>query len=235
MLGIATPGHAVMPEAFTAVYNVEKSNTLVGRATYQLQHDSDDAVHFSQRTELAGFISLIRDDRLEEDSWLNLHDMAWRVTKYRYEQSGSKKNQNTLVSINWPEDSAQAVYARGQYADKDIQLEVKPGIRDALSFQLTLMQDATCDDKALSYSVITKGEIKHYHFERVREETLQIRGLSFSTQVVERKHDAHTVTRLWLARDFQNIPLRVARLEDGELDSEMTIDKLVVDEVQILQ
>jgi Protein of unknown function (DUF3108) len=229
-IGIA---RADMADEFTAVYSIEKFSSTLGRATYRLEH-KDATVHFSMLTELTGFFALFRKDRLEENSWLSQHNNQWRLNKYSYQQSGSKHSDNMLVTIDWPEDNAdQAVFASGQYAGKAIKLPVDHRIRDALSFQLALMQDIDIEGKTLDYDVISKGEISHYQFKRMGEETLELNGREIKTQVIERQHDSR-ITRLWLAVDYQNIPVKIVRIEDGEIDTQMTIDTLVLSGKRIL-
>lgn len=212
---------------YTASYMIEKFDSEIGRATYNLER-SEDTLHFSLRSKLTGFISLFRKDRLEEDSWLSLHQNQWRLDKYQFNQHGSKRNRNMLVNIDWDSASPEKpVIASGHYAGKEFQTPVDTDIRDALSFQISLMQDAGCTNKPLNYATFAKGEIKPYNFTRASEETLTFNGREINTMLVERHHSSR-VTRLWLAIDYQYIPVKIERIENDDVEMLMLIDNLTL-------
>ena len=216
---------------FTAVYQVEKYNSDIGRTTYQLQQDTGNA-HFSLRTELTGFFALFRKDRILEDSWLKTVNGELQLQRYSYTHEGSKRDRNTRLSIEWPANTGPGV-ASGNHAGKDIRLEVSADVRDALSFQLSLMRDAAIENHALDYAVLSKDELKHYSFRRAGSETLTIGNREIKTLVVERQSGDRT-TRLWLAPAYQYTPVKIELIEDDDSDTLMRIDTLTLSGKRVL-
>ena len=223
--------HAAALQDFTAVYLVEKYNSDVGRTTYQLQHNAAD-VHFSMRTELTGFIALFRKDRIEEDSWLKLVNGELQLQRYSYRHKNSKKNRDTQLSIQWSADTGTGV-ASGNHAGKAISFNVDERVSDALSFQLSLMQDAPQEHQLLDYAVLNKDELKQYTFRRAGSETLTIRGREVTTLIVERQSGERT-TRLWLAPEYQHTPVKIELVEDDESDTVMRIDALTLNGKRVI-
>jgi hypothetical protein len=215
---------------FKASYLLEKYNNVVGLSTYQLSQKANET-HFSMRSKVSGLVALFRDDRLEEDSWLKQKDGALQLQRYSYHQFGSKDNRNTELAVLWSNDGATGT-ASGSHEGKPVSLPVTTGVRDALSFQLSLMQNVA-SNSSLEFDVLNKDELTHYAFKRVGKESLMIHDQTVDTTIVERQQDDRT-TRLWLADKFQYTPVKIELLKKGKTDSLMLIDKLSISGKQVL-
>ncbi len=208
---------------FAATYMIEKYDIIIGVGDYHLEQDAGKA-HFFMRSKLTGLAALFRNDRAEEDSWLEKdHQGRLQLMHYRYQQSGSKHNRNTDLTVAWTEDCTHGRVS-GSHAGKPVSFDVKATVRDALSFQLSLMQDAA-SERALSYAVLNKNELKSYIFTRNGNETLSLANQNVETLIVERKTDDR-ITRLWLAKQFQYTPVKIEQIKDGTINTRMVIDTL---------
>lgn len=230
LLLVPTLSQAETLQNFEAVYIIEKYNSSVGLATYQLKREADQ-VHFSMRTKLTGIAALFRNDRVAEDSWLTESENGLQLQRYSYQQTGSKNNRNTKLTLTWPNDGRTGA-AYGTYAGKPVNLDVPANVYDALSFQLALMQNAA-NDSSLNFEVLSKDELKHYAFRRIGVETLKIAQFNIETTIVERQQDDRT-TRLWLANNFQYLPVKIEQTDEGKSDTRMLIDKLILSGKQVL-
>jgi hypothetical protein len=217
-------------EDFKASYLLEKYENVVGISTYELSQRAGET-HFSMRSKVSGFIALFRDDRIEEDSWLKQKDGALQLQRYSYHQYGSKDNRNTELSIHWSDDNATGT-ASGSHKGKPVNINVTRGVRDALSFQLSLMQNMS-NHGSLNFDVLNKDELTHYSFKRTGKENLKIHDHTVDTTIVERQQDDRT-TRLWLANKFQYTPVKIELLKKGKTDSLMLIDQLSLSGKRVL-
>lgn len=208
---------------FSATYMIEKYDNIIGVADYTLEQDAGKA-HFSMRTQLSGLAALFRDDKVEEDSWLEPSQGKLQLVRYQYRHIGSKHNRNTDLAITWAKDCSHGL-ASGSHAGKPVSLEVKRNVLDTLSFQLALMQDAAATDTDLTYTVFNKDELKSYSFTRKGHDTLRLANRDVATIIVERKSDDR-ITRLWLATQFQYIPVKIEQIENDITNTRMVIDKL---------
>jgi uncharacterized protein YjiS (DUF1127 family) len=215
---------------FKAVYRVEKFASDIGLVTYQLKQEADQT-HFSMRTKVSGLVALFRDDRVAEDSWLKQNDGRLQLQRYSYHQLGSKHNHNTELSLLWSEDGTTGT-AKGSHDGKPVSIAVASDVRDALSFQLSLMQHVA-SNSGLDFAVLSKAELKHYAFKRVGKETLEIASKEIATTIVERQQDDRT-TRLWLADKLQYTPVKIEQFKDGESDTRMLINSLTLSGIQVL-
>jgi hypothetical protein len=209
-------------ENFKASYLLEKYNNVVGLSTYELSQKAGDT-HFFMRSKVSGLVALFRDDRIEEDSWLKQKNGALQLQRYSYHQYGSKHNRNTELSVLWSNDGSTGT-ASGSHEGKPVSIKVTRGVRDALSFQLSLMQNML-NHGSLDFDVLNKNELTHYNFKRVGKDSLKIHDQTVDTTIVERQQDDRT-TRLWLANKFQYTPVKIELLKKGKTDSLMLIDQL---------
>ncbi len=217
-------------EDFKASYLLEKYNNIVGLSTYELSQKAGEA-HFFMRSKVSGFVALFRDDRIEEDSWLKQKNGALQLQRYSYHQYGSKNNRNTELSVLWSNDGSTGTVS-GSHEGKPVSIKVTYGVRDALSFQLSLMQNVASNG-SLNFDVLNKNELTHYNFKRVGKESLKIHDQTVDTTIVERQQDDRT-TRLWLADKFQYTPVKIELLKKGKTDSLMLIDKLSLSGKRVL-
>ncbi len=214
-----------LPADYSASYIVEKYDTQIARLQYRLQH-SDGLVLFNTRAEVTGFAALFRDDSAEENSRLQTADTP-RLLSYQYQQRGSKKNRNTRFAIDWQGEHGKA---EGQYADKAFTLDVSKPVWDPLSVQLALMRDmALGSNTALRYPVIHKGKLKHYVFERLADDSIEIDETFYDAVVLQRRHN-NRLTRFWLAKDYQYIPLQIENYRNGDLDTRILLDSFTLHE-----
>lgn len=215
---------------FEAVYRIEKYDTDIGIATYLLKQVPGQA-HFSMRSKPTGFVALFRNDRVAEDSWLEEKNGALQLQRYSYQQTGGKQDRKTELAITWL-DNDTIGNARGQHDGQPVNIKVSTRVRDALSFQLTLMQYAASHSN-LNFDVLNKDELKIYAFKRVGKEILEIDQQNVETTIVERQQDDRT-TRLWLADKYQYVPIKIIQTQENKSETRMLINSLSLSGKQVL-
>lgn len=230
----AQPAQAedLLPE-FRAIYSVEKRDSIVGRATYELKK-TEQGLHFSLKTKLVGFFALFMNDRVEEDSWLSGPHAQLQLQRYQYLHKGSERNRDVKLNVSWSTDSAsdttQATAIEttigtvtGTAIDKPVKLTVQSQVWDALSFQLALMLDASSGADVFKYPVLSKGVLKQYEFKKLLEKELEIDEETVNAIKFERIH-GDNITWIWLAPDKYHLPVLIERVKNNKVDTRMSLD-----------
>ena len=212
------------PADYEASYLVEKYNTQVARLSYRLQHKGEQLV-FTTQAKVTGFAALFRDDSATERSVL-MNASPPRLLSYQYRQSGGKKNRNTQLNVNWRGDTG---LVQGDYAGAAFTETVQGAVWDPLSVQLALMRDMVTKQPPFHYQVIHHGQLKQYDFEPLANDTLEINEVFYDAVVLQRKHN-NRLTRFWLAKDYQYIPLQIETYKNGELDTRILLDSVNIHE-----
>ena len=208
------------PADYEANYIVEKYDTQVARLSYRLQHLNKQII-FTTQAEVTGFAALFRNDSAAERSVL-MNASPPRLLSYQYQQNGGKKNRNTRLTVDWQGDSGSI---QGEYAGAPFTKTVHGAVWDPLSVQLALMRDMATKSPPFRYQVIHHGELKQYAFEQLADDTLEIDEVFYDAVVLQRKNN-NRLTRFWLAKDYQYIPLQIENYKNGELDTRIVLDSL---------
>ena len=214
----------VFPVDYDARYVVEKYDSEVASLQYRLRHKAG-RIEFTTQARVSGFASLLRDDRAEERSVLR-NSPEPTLQSYRFRRSGDAAQRNTQFHIDW---QGKRGTARGDYAGKTFQLAVTQPVWDPLSVQLALMRDMLRPAPSLAYAVIHKGRLKRYVFERLADDSIEIDEVFYDCVVLQRRHN-NRLTRFWLAKDYQFIPVLIENHKNGELDSRILLDSFTLHE-----
>jgi hypothetical protein len=209
---------------YDAQYIVEKYDSQIARLKYSLRQNNQQITYSTSAT-LTGIVSLFRSDTATERSVLRNTQPA-TLTSYHYTQTGSDKKRNVDFQIDW--DTTTGV-AHGITADKTFELEVTKPVWDPLSFQLALMRDINPDQLRYSYQVIHRGEIKTYIFTRQQDDVLEIDEIFYDTVLLQREHNGR-LTKFWLAKDYQYVPLQIERYKNNKLETRITLDSVNIHE-----
>ena len=219
--------HSAFPPDYTAVYDVDKYGSTVGRSTIILKQ-TEDEIQYSQYVKLVGFISFFKKDRVAENSWIRKNNGDPLFDKYQYIHSNSDKNRNSLFEAVWEKNENDELIGRvtGNSRGVTTALTTNKPIWDTLSFQLALIDDVSSKNDAYIYDVISRGEIKQYMFSAIGEETIEINDREYRAVKLERRSD-NKITKIWLAADLHHIPVMIKQYKDGDLDSTMTLDTIM--------
>ena len=243
--------HGAFPPSYTATYDVEKSNLLVGQSTVTLNNENEN-IHFSQEIILAGFAAWFGDDQVTEDSWLTKIGDQHILSKYQYiynnednDENGDNGDdeENNLVSVEsnrdvffetqWKQnkDGTYSSVITGTTSGKPFTLDTAKLTWDTLSFQLALMNEITEKRKKYNYQILSKGKLKQYNFTLLDRGNIKINGENYNTVRLDRIQ-TNKVTKIWLASDFHYIPILIEKYKDNKIDTRATLTSLKINDEQ---
>ena len=149
-----------------------------------------------------------------------------RIDDYVSKRSffGSKRKATLVID----HQLNKAIYTRKK---KRREIALQPDYLGPISYQLQLRRDLVQPDSSLRYTVISRGKIKHYQFERLDEEVISTGlGEVVAVKVRRVRENAGRETVFWMAKEFAYLPVKVwQREEDGET-YEMTLKSLTIAE-----
>lgn len=162
--------------------------------------------------------------RFSAESWLakieEVSQFQWSETgqlipnNYEYHRTGLGRDRHAVLTFNW-----QKKRVTNNVQSKPWKMEIPEAALDKLSYQLQLRQDLLAQKPVLSYQVADGGRLKTYHFEVLKEETLDTPVGKLITVKVKkvRASGKKRVTYLWLAKDWNYLLVRLQQKEsDGK-------------------
>ena len=218
-------GH-ILPE-FNARYAVQKYNTKMAEAHYQLSY-TDKGYKFTQDTKLYGLASMFASDTVSAISYIDEVGDNLLLTKYSYTQTGREKNKDEDINILWnTHKNMLSGKISGVVRSKEIELRTSTEIWEALSFQIPLMIEANATIKEYPYRAILKGEIDDYNFILTSSKKITFADKEYKTiQLVRTDPDRNRQLHIWLIPALNNIPVIIENYRDGKEHSRMQLESV---------
>ena len=108
---------------------------------------------------------------------------------------------------------------------ESLEIKIESGYLDVMSHKLQLRKDISNGGKNLSYTVISKGKLKQYHYRLVGHEVLKTPLGPLNTVLIERVTQSESkYTKIWLASDWDHLIVRLQKMDRGE-KQEMVITR----------
>lgn len=193
---------------YTAHYEVSYSSLKVGEMTQRLQRGGDGQHVLQTTAHTTGVVSWLKNDKVTEESiWYEAQGELLPLS-YRYRYQGRSKDVLERLDFDW-----QAGEVESLRDGKLTTLTVTPGTYDKHMYQIALRRDLAKGERRIAYSVAERSKIKSYAFEVVGEE--HIDSESFGSLDCLRVKKG--TTTIWVAPDFDYLPVRIEKDEDGSL------------------
>ena len=204
---------------FTATYEAGKYSTIVAEMTLSLSRQGEQVTYLS-KTQPRGLLALVSSDRIIETSIMQYHQgNGLRLQNYSYSRK-ERPRDNQQYQLHWLNDKN--INIQGKFNKQAIQLSGSAPIWDNLSVQLALMSDASANavfNSKYNYTVVHKGQLKHYQFEFLSVETLQVNGKTYKTLKMKRQHGSsgERISYFWLASELDNLPVKIEQHKNAKL------------------
>ena len=220
------PEERALPE-FQAKYAVQKLGIKLAEAKYQLSY-TDKGYKFTQNTDLYGPARLLGDDTVSAVSYVDQVGDNLLLRKYRYIQTGRKKNRDEDIDIQWQTyKNTLKGNISGVVRSKQLKLTTDTEIWEVLSFQIPLMIEANAAVKEYPYRAILKGKIDTYNFIMTETTKISYAGKEHTAlHMVRTDPKRDRQLHIWLLPELHNIPVIVENYRDGKEHSRMQLESV---------
>jgi hypothetical protein len=196
---------------FTARYQLTRDDVVVGETQVILERPAPQRYSYRALTEPSSLVSLIRDDRiLEESSGQFLAGRA-RPDRYLYERESGDSVRRLRLDFDWPGNRIRVSGGSPNWT-----LEAPDGVLDKLVQQLVFSHDLAAGQREVDYRVADGGLLKDYSYRVTGSETLDTALGRLATLRAERsKNQESPDYTLWLAPTLGHLPVRILRRHQG--------------------
>lgn len=204
LLAAAAQAESFRLEPFSARYSVQLNGFKVAELERRLHIDGNGQHVLEQNTETTGLLALFKKDRLTERSALGYASSQLRPLGYDAHYTSRSKNVTEHIDFDW-----QRNIAISRYKDQAAEIPLAGELMDKLSHQLFLSSDIAQGRQKLEYTVLDRGDIKHYTYQRLGTEELATARGRVQTIKVKRKD-----TTLWLAPQWNYLLVQLIQKND---------------------
>ena len=213
-----------LPPEFEAHYDIHKGSLRVGEMKVSLKKSGDELVYES-KTKPVGMAAFFLGDQIINDrAVLKLINNSYRTVEFKHEMKDKKKNRNEHYLFDWKNNQASI-----KYKDESKVLDIPEHTFDNYSAQLLLMREPILEPEkenyTNTYSVISKGRLKEYKYQKEATELVNTKLGSFNSNKYVRKKDNDKKTTYlgWYAENLNYIPVKLDKFENGKLDISIQI------------
>jgi len=201
---------------FQAEYALYIKGIKVAEMERRFSRSGDGHYLYSSDTRTTGLFSLIRDDRITEESRGSLNRDTLKPLHYQYSHTGSDKHRKVSIRFDW--DNKEVI---NQVNGSAWKMDLRPGVVDKLLYQYIIMQDLESGKRHLRYLIADGGHTKTYRFEPVGEEVIDTPlGKLHTLKLSRHKPNSRRETMLWCAEGLHFLPVKVKNIED---DGKVTV------------
>ena len=179
--------------------------SAVGKAS--ITYNLTDGSHYQLKwlTEGRGLAALIFPDLLQTSEGV-LVKTGLQPSKYVY-QFGNKADKTRTANFDWPNKIATLETAKGTQT-----VDLDEGTQDLLSFMYQFMYIAPLQTMQIPIATGKKLAIYDYSFEGEVNITSALGELK-TMHIVHNGGDSDEKTELWLAIDYQYVPVKIRKIE----------------------
>jgi len=208
--------------AFHAEYALYIKGIKVAEMERRFSRSGDGHYLYISDTRTTGLFSLIRDDRITEESRGTLNRDTLKPLHYQYSHTGSKKHRKVSIRFDWHNQEV-----INQVNGSAWKMDLKAGVVDKLLYQYIIMQDLESGKRHLRYEIADGGRTKTYRFEPRGEEVINTPLGKLRTLKLRRnKPNSRRETVLWCAENLHFLPVKVRNVEDDGKVTTAVVQKL---------
>ncbi len=192
-------------------------SSAAGVARIVLNIKEDSTYRLTSLTEAKGLAALIFD-KLQQVSEGKVTENGLIPYYYLY-QYGSSEKRTQHADFLWSDGTLEMFSAKGRRTEK-----LSSGIQDFLSFMYQFMFIPPLESNII---MMTNGKsLRTYTYSFQGEELIQTKFETLNTIHLLKQGDEEEKTELWLAVDYQNLPVKIRKTEKDGSVIEQTATKI---------
>jgi len=209
-----------------AEFEVKRSSdaTAAGLSKVSFHVDKDKRYTITSHTEAKGLVSLFFST-LQQKSEGSITDAGLRPEFYTYQYGNNSKKLQT-ANFDWEKSVLTLRNAKGEK-----QLPLANGTQDFLSFMYQFMFVPPLNNLQISMTNGKKLGTYHYSFEG--EAVISSKFGELNTIHLLKNSDDEEKTEIWLATDYQYLPVKIRKTEKDGTVIEQLVSKLSTSQIPL--
>jgi hypothetical protein len=214
LLGATLPAlaAAARPQAFTAVYEVQRGGSTIGESVLTLRADGNGTwTYASKMRGTAGLAALLGAD-LEETSRFRWRDGRPEALSYDYELDAAVKHKTRHVVIDWKAGKVSVddgKKGRFSYAPQ-------PGLVERHLLPLALGWALDEGRKDITLPVAVRDRVQQQRFRATGKDAIEVPAGRFQALRVDRTDDDKGFSA-WYAPGKYAVPVKLAQSDGGDI------------------
>jgi Protein of unknown function (DUF3108) len=214
---VAAPAADLKP--FQATFDVTWKGITAGRSHLDLEQLADGRWAYASRSAARGLFRLAIPNDLSQRSVFVIQDS--RVVPEHFKTDYGKAGSDREVDLHF--DWARG-HVTGVAETKPVDLALQPGMQDAMSVQVSLMQELLQGRMPERILMIDKDSLREYVYSRQGSETLNTAIGTYKTEIFRSARPASEHgTWFWCVPELGYLPVKVERRNGRKIEWSMAV------------
>jgi hypothetical protein len=196
-------------QPFTAEYQLNRGNMLIGKVTNTLRLEKDGSYTYTSITKPVGIVAAFSSDVITEISQGQIkHNRILPIT-YTYEHKRKKRPKFRKQQFDWHTNKLSTLAPKPQ-----LSIDIPKDTQDKASMVLAMMLAIPSDADDIKIKVADKKNLKIYRINKQGTEQIKAGGSDYSSvKLGVSKPGKEPSTRFWLAPELNYLPVQIEKLE----------------------
>ncbi len=196
-------------QSFTAVYQLNRGNMIIGKVTNTLQLDPNGNYNYKSFTKPVGIAAVFSKDEITEISRGKIENRRVIPASYFFQHKRKKRPKLRKLEFDWTKSQVTAPGTKPLWRSA-----ITPGTQDKASKILSLMLSMDITTTDMQIQVVDKNKLKTYLLSKIKQEQIETAGNMFDAEKFsEAKQGQPVSTRFWLAPELNYLPVKIERKE----------------------
>lgn len=210
-----------LPQKFEANYALKMYGITLAEATHSLEQ-TDSGLSMAVMTRPVGLLAFIYDGHIDIRSDIAIDNGKLLLVNHDYTHSEDATDSTVRYEISrtGSENKQPADIVTGTYKGERVIINSEKPVWDPLSIQALIILNADNQSASYEHGLLMKGQLKHYIFENLGEDTISFNGTetaALKTLVKEAERDR--LIYVWMLPEHHNIPVKYEHWKNGDLKS----------------
>jgi hypothetical protein len=196
-------------QPFTAKYQLNRGNMLVGKVTNKLHLEPDGSYKYTSMTKTVGIAAVFSKDKITEISKGKIINSQVTPSEYSFEHKRKKRPKYRKQEFDWSTNRLSILEPKPVRT-----IKMTKGVQDKASMVLAMMQAFSPDISKINLQVADKKKLKQYQITKQGEEQINAGGIDYKTlKLAISKPGEAPNTKFWLAPELNNLPIKIEKME----------------------
>jgi hypothetical protein len=204
---VAQPGSKLHP--FTAKYQLNRGNMLIGKVTNTLRIENDGSYTYTSITKPVGIVAAFSSDVITEISQGAVVKNQVIPATYSYEHKRKKGTKFRKQQFDWRANKLSILAPKPH-----LSIDIPQNTQDKASMVLAIMEALPSNADSIKITVADKKKLKEYLVSKQGTEQISAGGSDYnSVKLAISKSGEKPSTSFWLAPKLNYLPVQIEKLE----------------------
>jgi len=211
---------AVMPQPFTATYDVSYRGVGAGSLTFKLSRDPATGRYIYETTADPSLLArIVVSSAAVERSVMEVGPQGVRPIEWQLDDGRSSTARDGKLNFDWQNN-----VVTGVVEDEQIELPLEPGVQDRMSMQIDVVTSLLRGEEPGTIPLIDDNRVKRYSYVKIGPAVAETEFGKLDAVLYESTREgSNRQSRFWLVPKMEYLAARAEQIRKGKVETVMVL------------